>query len=277
MAKDAKQLNTVQLPDYERPPVIEVVCGITFKPLEQLLAPYFGVYWEKIKEQYSFCVEKGPLPPVIEGPLRRKSFEVEVFDVPPIPRIWFINQDSNELIQLQRDRFLHNWRKKDDESKYPKYKSVISEFESQLGTFSSFVSENNLGKIEPLQYELTYVNHIPQGECWSSAADLGQLVVAANDRVCNGKFLQEVEGFDLTATFALPNECGRLYVNLQTAVRAEDQEKKLLQLNLTARGIGEFQRISEMRAWFDIAHESIVRGFADLTTERAQNEIWRRK
>ena len=28
--------------------------------------------------------------------------------------------------------------------------------------------------------------------------------------------------------------------------------------------------------WFDLAHEWIVRGFADLTTEKIQQNIWRR-
>lgn len=112
MAESAKKLEKARLPDYERPPVIEVVCSITFQPLDRFLAPHFGLYWEKVKQRYSECAERGPLAPVIEGAAGRKPLEVELLDVPPIPRIWFVNQESNELIQVQRDRFLHNWRKK---------------------------------------------------------------------------------------------------------------------------------------------------------------------
>lgn len=257
--------------------MIEVVCGITFKSLEKLLAPHLGLYWEKVKSRYSGCAEKGPLAPVIEAPLGRNSLELEILDVPPIPRIWFVNQESNELIQVQRDRFLHNWRKKDDDTRYPKYKSVIAEFNTQVQTFSEFLAKNDLGELEPLQYELTYVNHIPQGDCWESASDLSQLFVAFNKSVSNSQFLPGVEGLDWTTTFALPNNSGRLYAQLRTAVKSDDPQKKLLQFNLTARGLGAFQKLTEMNSWFDIAHEAIVRGFADLTTEKAQKEIWRRK
>ncbi|HEY9785705.1 MAG TPA: TIGR04255 family protein [Candidatus Obscuribacterales bacterium] len=277
MAESAKQLEKAPLPDYERPPVIEVVCGITFKPLDRFLAPHLGLYWEKIRERYSACAEKNPLAPAIEGPLGRKPLELEFVDVPPIPRIWFVNQESNELIQVQRDRFLHNWRKKDEDARYPKYTSVMAEFQGQAETFRAFIAEKELGSIEPLQYELTYVNHIPQGDCWESATDLSHLLVAFNNRVCNGQFLPAVEGLDWTTTFSLPNDNGRLYVQLRTAVKADEPEKKLLQLNITARGIGQFQKLSDMRLWFDIAHEWIVRGFADLTTDEVQKKIWRRK
>ncbi|MDZ4836571.1 MAG: TIGR04255 family protein [Candidatus Melainabacteria bacterium] len=277
MAESAKELEKAPLPDYERPPVIEVVCGITFKSLDRLLAPHLGLYWEKVKDRYSGCAERGPLAPVIEAPLGRQEVDLEILEVPPIPRIWFVNQESNELIQVQRDRFLHNWRKKDDDTRYPKYKSVISEFNAQIRTFSEFLEKHALGEIEPLQFELTYVNHIPQGDGWESASDLSQLFVAFNKQVCHEQFLPEVEGLNWTTTFGLPNDSGRLYVQLRTAVKSDDQQKKLLQLNLTARGIGQLQKLSDMNSWFDIAHETIVRGFADLTTEKAQKEIWRRK
>jgi hypothetical protein len=31
------------LPKYQNPPVVEVVCGILFKPLDKLLAPHLGM------------------------------------------------------------------------------------------------------------------------------------------------------------------------------------------------------------------------------------------
>lgn len=84
----------------------------------------------------------------------------------------------------------------------------MAEFESQMKTFATFVSESNLGAIEPLQYELTYVNHIPQGECWESPSDLSQLLVAFNGKVSSGRFLPGVDGLDWTTTFALPDDNG---------------------------------------------------------------------
>ena len=44
----------------------------------------------------------------------------------------------------------------------------------------------------------------------------------------------------------------------------------------TARGQTVDKGKKQMWNWFDLAHEWIVRGFADLTTEKIQQNIWRR-
>lgn len=36
-------------PDFENPPVVEVVCGIQFEYLSQLITPHFGLLWEMYK------------------------------------------------------------------------------------------------------------------------------------------------------------------------------------------------------------------------------------
>jgi len=77
-------------------------------------------------------------------------------------------------------------------------------------------------------------------------------------------------------TFSLPNDSGRLYAQLQTAIKTEDQSK-LLQLNLAARGIRPDSNLAAMQSWFDNAHDSIVRAFSDLTTDHVQQQIWKRK
>ena len=53
-------------PDFKNPPVIEVVCGIHFKSLNNLLAPHLGLLWEKYKSEYPFCQEVAPIAPAIE-------------------------------------------------------------------------------------------------------------------------------------------------------------------------------------------------------------------
>jgi hypothetical protein len=50
-----------------------------------------------------------------------------------------------------------------------------------------------------------------------------------------------------------------------------------LRLDLVCKGIGTVKNIRDARPWFDLAREWIVRGFADLTTLRAQKELWQRE
>jgi hypothetical protein len=46
---------------------------------------------------------------------------------------------------------------------------------------------------------------------------------------------------------------------------------------MIARGLGESKDRRGIREWFDTAHEWIVRGFADLTTDRIQTKVWRKE
>jgi len=73
----------------------------------------------------------------------------------------------------------------------------------------------------------------------------------------------------------LPGALGRLQAKLSQATRKEDQ-MPLIVLELSAKGIGDDKTPAGLFAWFDVAHEWIVRGFADLTTERAQKDLWGR-
>src|SRR5206468_7988683 len=109
-----------RLPDYENPPVTEVVCGMSFKPV-QLQIPHIGLFWERCREEYPTCQEVAPLLPVIERFGEEDTSEAQVFNEVPLPRVWFIHRQDTGIIQLQRDRFLHNWKKGKPTDAYPRY------------------------------------------------------------------------------------------------------------------------------------------------------------
>ena len=264
------------LPDYERPPVIEVVCGILFKSIDKLLAPHLGLLWEKYKTEYPVCREVPPLAPVIERFEEAPRIDLQLADVPPLPRIWFVHEKDNGIIQVQRDRFLHNWKKVLPEDEYPRYPQVIELFKGRLSQFESFLSENDLGAMEPRQYEMTYINHIPQGEGWTKLNEIGKVFPDFSLRANEHRFLPEPEGINWRTSFALPDEAGRLHVTIRHA-KLRDSDIPVLLLDLTVRGIGKDKSPGGMTDWFDLAREWIVRGFTDLTGEDMQKNIWRRK
>jgi uncharacterized protein (TIGR04255 family) len=263
-------------PNYENPPVIEVVCGILFKNIKSLLAAHIGLLWEKYKKEYPSCSEVPPLAPAIErfdtpeSPLK----EFELAEVPPLPRIWFIHEKENGIVQVQRDRFLHNWKKIRPEDEYPRYPVVIKLFKDRLSQFLLFLQENQLGTIIPLQYEMTYINHIPLGDGWEDLKSVGKVFPDFAFRNLKGRFLSEPESINWRTSFILPNDAGRLHVKIRNGLLRESQVPVLL-LDLTVRGIGEFNSLEKMYAWFDIAREWIVRGFKDLTGEEVQKRIWK--
>ncbi len=260
------------LPSYERPPVIEVVCGIQFEPLE-ILMTHLGLLWQQFPD-YPKVTEVAPLMPVIEkfGEQQAPSLHI---DVQPMARTWFMHRDQSGIVQVQRDRFLHNWKKARDTDDYPRFGTVIGLFKDRLTTFEEFLRGVDLGDLRPTQYELTYVNHIPRGEGWETMADFGALFPGLTTSRSRAGFLPAMESCHLRAAFLMPDQHGRLHATIRTATSVEDK-KPVIVLELTARGFPGGGDRDALWRWFDLAHEWIVRGFSDLTSPEVQKTQWRR-
>jgi uncharacterized protein (TIGR04255 family) len=260
-------------PGYEKPPINEVVCGILFDPLQSFLTPHVGLLWRKFDDDYPYCQDLAPLTPSIEIIDESPEIRFALSDIPPLPRVWFINASGNEIIQIQRDRFLHNWRKMDSQDAYPRYKNIIQKFKNHLSSFESFLKEASLEQISPLQYELTYVNHILQGEGWDTYKDVGKVFPYFSGQVSQNQF-PEFEAINWRTTFPLPDRAGRLHVTIRNGIRQEDN-RHLFVFELTARGIERDQSNEGMWRWFQLANEFIVNSFVELTDKEIQKNVWR--
>ena len=263
------------LPDYDNPPVIEVVFGVQFNKVP-IKPPDTGILWERLgRKAYPECKEMPPLPPVVErfdvASSQTERLTFEELTHPPLPRLFFINASKNHLIQVQQDRLHQNWRRLKSDEKYPRYATLYPKFVESWKLFSSFVNELNLGPLEPNQYELTYVNHIPRGQGWVNLSDVENVFRDFQCKV-RDRFLPEPENLAWRKIYRLPNDSGRLHASLRLAVSRESKDRIMI-LDLTARGFIP----NKMDSWFDTAHEWIVKGFADLTGPSIQNSIWKKK
>ena len=80
-----------------------------------------------------------------------------------------MNSAGTEMIQIQNDRFIKNWRKCGENEEYPRYaKTVKPAFERDFREFLAFLADENLGAVKVNQCEVTYVNHIVAGDGWSN-------------------------------------------------------------------------------------------------------------
>lgn len=254
-------------PNFEDPPVVEVVFGVQFHDIASLLAPHFGLFWETIRAEYPKIEEKPPLAPRIEAPDGGEvELTAEFVDTPPLPRIWFISSDDSYIIQLQRDRFHHNWRAGRQGFKYPRFEVLHPAFLEQFARFNAFLDKEKLGKPKLRQLELTYVNHVQFDyleSCLSTV--LPDLAWQAKEK----RFLSRPTTLSWRASFELPRSMGRLHVTVSTAKTMPSREP-ILALELTARGIND-----DWQDWFKVAREYIVCGFEDLTSEEARKERWK--
>lgn len=249
-----------KLPSYKNPPVNEVVCGMRFRPIERLRIPHIGLLWEKFRTEYPI-IQHAP-------PISSNKGEMLVDKVTglPLPRMWFISDSDDQLIQFQNDRFYFNWRKRKND--YPRYAHVISNFKKALNSVKDVFKDFDLGELEPIEYELTYINHIPKGIGWKTIDDLTEIFTDFSWNKTTSRFLPNPEEISWATKFSFPEKKSHLIISLKHAITEDELPTLIYEL----KAIGN-DSDDTIHNWLDLAHEWIVRGFTDLTTSK-MHEIW---
>jgi len=258
---------------FDRPPVVEVACGVLFANKTPIQTAHVGAFWARVKSTFPRVEDAPPLPTILEEQGNAIT-EIEWNVLPPLRRAWLVSGDGRHLIQIQQDRFLFNWKRSLDEDLYPSYDTVIKEFEKHLSSFLSFLDDVGVGRPSYRQFELTYVNHITAKNGLESVS-LNDLFVDHKISSSSQRFLPQPEGFNWATSYPLPDDAGRLHIVAQSAVNTSTEEK-IIRLDLVARGIPSDASEAGRRPWFDMAHEWITHGFADVTSSVLHNEIWKR-
>lgn len=265
-----------ELPGFDDPPVVETALGVEFAPLPLWSIPHYGMLWREIRAEYSQFEVQPPLVSQVEKFGADAKPEPPTFQVVPIKapelRCWFVEQSGSRLLQVQQDRFIHNWRKTGG-AEYLHYDHTRPIFEREWRRFWDFLRQESLGEPEVLQCEVTYVNHLDRGRGWESFGDVTKVIRYWTD--VPGQFLPRPEGMALNVRYLMPENRGRLHVALQPVFRPADATE-VLQLSLTARGRPASSRTEDILAWLDLGHEWVVRGFTDFTTDH-MHRLWRRK
>lgn len=251
------------LPDYLRPPVVEVAISVFFQSPPKLTTARIGEFWVTQQADYPKTEDH---PPIIE------AVTPEMMAVLPLRRVFMTTSDDRYILQLQQDAFIHNWRKIKQDDEYPHFDAARTRFKAKFGEFREFLSAHELGQLSGTRYEVTYVNHL-SGD--------GGLADVLNDNVelirlgsaTNRKLLPSPRGVNADIWFDLPNDQGTLRTSFKQGARVQDQ-KEVLQVELTARGKAQ-PDFSNMDTWLELAHEWIVKGFTEITTPDAHKR-WER-
>jgi len=264
-------------PDYKKPPVVEVAIAVQFAPLRGFTAAHAGLYWHKIRAEFGQAEEQAPIPPMSEpaSPEEVEPASVFTFGKPPMPRLWFIDSTSTRIIQVQHDKFIHNWRKMNPGDKYPRFDEIRENFLKYWAGFIEFLEKNRLPKPDINQCELTYVNRMKKSEGWNSMPDLENMFTTFVWKTRSG-FLPPPDNVQWGLHFSLPEKWGRLHVQM-VPVRLPPENEQAIHLVLTARGRPEGTiDLKAMNKWFDLGHEWIVKGFADIVDKKTDS-LWEKQ
>ncbi|WP_251708910.1 TIGR04255 family protein [Hydrogenophaga intermedia] len=253
---------------FDRPPVIEVVCGVSFSIPKPIKTAHIGLYWSKVSDDFPRCEDAAPIALVIEGQGVPDSadlnLQVEPVDLPPLRRTWLVSEPGTHLIQLQEDRFLYNWKRDSTEATYPSYPNVIAEFRRQWARYREFLCKE-VAEPTLTQLEMTYWNF------WEGGPEYLRDLTWQEPK---SRFLPAADAINFRSLYSLPDGAGRMHVVASTARHAKSG-KKGMRFELTARGAPKDLSQSGIDSWFDLAHEWITQGFADLITDEA-SQLWGR-
>lgn len=258
------------LPEFELPPVVETVLSAQFSPLTEFQSVHFGLFWQSVRDRFPKTEEKLALAPAFErfgDRPKRRTLHFEAREAGGPERVWFVDATGSEMIQLQADRFIKNWRKTGPADKYPRYeKSIRPGFERDFRGFQDFAAAEALGPIKVNQCEVTYVNHIVVGEGWSDlrhAGDVFSFLGGVPEEIEDGRFAIRIP------IRVQGDPVGRLTVETVPAFRESDGQAMYV-MTLTARGM-----IGSGTEFFALGRETIVRYFTRLTSS-AMHSIWKR-
>ena len=246
---------------------METVLGVSFLEVPQLTSTQIVRFWSQYlvselpddeeRAPYNVPVERfPPLPP--DG-----GFSVRMHTEPPSPR--FLFSSGNRLAQIQSDWFAYNWRKTTARPDYERYEAGRARFASYLAQFRDFLLGELEATLQPVQCEITYVNHVTVPGLVSGEGPLG--TVLRDVQPGGGEYLPQPHFAEFASRYDVQADGvrGRLHVSARTAVDHESDAPRVV-LTLTVRGAPDSDDISGVLRFLDCGREWIVRGFTDLTT-----------
>ena len=256
-----------QIIAYENPPVNEVVIASYFNsPLSEFRNEHIGLFWETIKEEFPVARQQIP---VGVGP------EITADELSPMPRYWFIADNDINLIQIQRNAFMFNWRRRDEE--YPRFHDYIKPtFDKYYGFFCEFI-RSEFKTSEELSVdlcELTYINALEPCEFWKVPQDTTNIIPSFSILV-PGINVSHSPGFNCNCVYEVADDL-QLNIGVRAGVKSEQPDVPALTFEIKVSGrVGKITKPA-MDVWFERAHETIVRCFVSMTDPDVQINHWRR-
>jgi len=248
---------------FAEPPLKEVSFSIQFDPIPNFHLGYIGTVWNLFKDNYPIVEHADEIQPVVEkfGVMQREKPKLQFLESAPMPRLIFMSKDGQHLIQLQKDRFIFNWRQQNG-GKYPRYRNIKKLILDELNTFLTFLSDNDLNQPDFNQVETTYVNFIDANKY--AAHEVFEDIIHESrysPSLC-------LETFAIQLKHLIKNEdsnIGRLYTSINKANLLRDGSS-VYELKFVARSHPLGNSLDGITKVMDIFRSTINDSFNAITT-----------
>ena len=251
---------------FDNPPITEVVIATHFNPqLIDFRSQHVGLFWDQIKGEFPVAQQQIPLG-IGSGIGPDEPF--------PMPRYWFITKDDSYVVQIEKDAFLLNWRRRDNRE-YPGFSGHVKlEFDRLYARFDAFLQrEVGVQEVSVDVCELTYVDTIEQCDYWRGPADTRHVFPSFSNLSPRS---DDALNFAFDCTYAYPaKEDLAISVRLRTMVDVQQSDRPLLALEMKAsKRFGGVHK-TETDSWFQQAHDAVLGYFLEMTNEDVQRKHWK--
>ena len=266
-----------RLPSFRDPPLEEVALAVQLQPnaVDILDIAQFVSAFESRFPKREEQIGRPPMSEDFGPPSGEPPFKFEFTSGVPQQRLWLLAADGTRLLQVQQDIFVYNWRRSPEGvpigDPYPRYTRLRDEFVENYERLEEIAGERGHA-LRPNWCEVTYINHI--GEDGSQRPGMREVFRGVETTPVGG-FLPQSEDGQLALRYIIPGDHGprgRLTVTAAPAVRRVDLTQ-IWVMTLTARLLAADESREAAFEALDVGHEWVVRGFAELTSDR-MHERW---
>ena len=256
---------------FKNPPIDEVIVSTYFdQPLSGFRSEHIGLFWSKIKDNF---------PVVRQNPMVGTGIDLSNIgtlddnsETLPMPRYWFIAGDEIDLIQIQKNALMFNWRRRD--KPYPHFHDVIKPaFDRYYGLFGKFIQDEVQIEEPAIDLcELTYINVLQGCDYWGGPQDTMNVFPSFSILTPD------------IATFKLQNiNCNygyevetnlHLNINVRNGRMTKQKDIPVLAFEIKAHGRLGHATKPVADEWFERAHSSILECFARVISGNIQKEHW---
>lgn len=249
---------------FKTPPINELVIGMYFSPpLARLHSEHIGLFWSKVYKQFP----KSQNAPLIGT---TDILGMGIDDIFPLPRFWFISEDESTLIQIQRNAFLFNWRKR--EGSYPHYENVKEEFDRNYREFEKFLKTSvGIEDIYIDRCELSYINNIPESDLYQGVQDIKKIIPSISFPETG---LEGPWGVNIKTSYKT-TENMVLTITVQNRISKDEEKKEHQNLHYELRASEKLSEPTKNEAdrFFEKAHEVIGECFLKMVSKEAK-DVW---
>jgi uncharacterized protein (TIGR04255 family) len=239
---------------FTNPPIVEIVLGVQLSESVFTNEEIVSIYTSYLKDNFPKIEENLPLPSIVEEYNNQTITTI----LPGFnSRKLFISKNDNEVIQLQSNRILFNWRKINDTALYPRFENVFENLLNYLNLIDKKIKCKHLIN----QFEITYIDHFQ--------IDLFDLSSFNISEIFN--IMHNNENFtNVSVVYTIPQQVinGNLNIKFQSAIRNNDN-KKIIVLDTTCRGFNK----DSIEVWFNKSHDIIHDYFFNFISEKTKKVL----